>query len=252
MISKTKSVGIALAVMALGMAFASAAHAAQVHATSGANTTITGSVTAPEHLANEFHTVVGTTKCQTSEFEGTIPGAGGQAQQTTTKEIELTGRYTGCTAFGLATTIDMNGCKYRIKGTHGVTGATTAGTAYVDITGCTSPTGITITALGGCSITVPETAGNTNLSHIVLTNKGTPGQQTEHLTADITVSGITYETHGPCPNAPTPTILRHNGQYTGSATFKGFQDQGQEQKEHNGHKYQVHKHNNVQVGLFVT
>jgi hypothetical protein len=246
MTRKIKGLGLAfVAIAAMSMAVASAVQATELHATDPGPVSIFGEKTA-QHQQHVFTTDAGSVKCNVSKFEGTVPASGGQ--QTTAQELTLTGTYTNCTAFGLAATIDMNGCKYTITNKLGA--HTTAQTAYVDITGCTAGKVIEITPTGiPCVVTVPE---QHNLSHIVFDNNPEPATTPHDLTATITVTGITYEGHNGCFSLPN-TQLTHNGQYIGQATFKATKDPGKEPKiKLHGHEYEPLKQNGAQVGLLAT
>jgi hypothetical protein len=89
-----------------------------------------------------------------------------------------------------------------------------------------------------------------NLSHLVFTNTGVAPN--EHVGVNITVSGITYEPHGVCPNIPHPTTLTHNGQYTGESLFQARVDAGSEVFTHNKHQYNKLKQIGALVGLLAT
>jgi hypothetical protein len=243
MIHKSKVLGLAfVAVAAMSVAAVPAAQASELHATFAGNVSILGSNTA-QHSQHVFTTAAGSIKCTQSLFEGTAPYVGGP--QVTAQELTLTGRYTGCTGFGLAATLDMSGCKYTVTNKHSVTGHTTALTAYVDITGCTTGKTIEVTMAGPCLVTFPE---QHNLGHIVFSNN--PAASPHDVTANFTVTGITYEAHGTCP--VPPTVLMHDGQYAGQATFQAHQDKGVEQLTSNGHQYERLKPTGALVGLLAT
>jgi hypothetical protein len=243
MILNVKALGLAfVAVAAMSVAATGAAQAAQLHVTTAQKANITGTNT-NQHVFKLTSPENSEIKCNLAQFEGTVQGG---SPQITAEDVQLTATYTeDCTAFGLNATIDMNGCKYTITGEN--QGALTA---RVDITGCTTITGqqnhkaIEIT-VPGCTVTVPQQHG---LSHITFTNEGSGA--TEDVLAHVNVQGITYESHGAlCPGGNT--ITTHNGDYTGTATFKAFLDNGNGQATHNGHTYQTHLCG-AQVGLFAT
>ena len=179
----------------------------------GASVSVFGEKTA-QHAQHVLTTSHGVIKCNQSLFEGTVTASG-------VEEVTITATYTGCTCFGLACTIDMNGCKYNVSGA-----GQPAKTALVQVTGCTTGKQIEATVLG-CVVTMPEqTVGG----HIVFT------QNPEDVTANVTASGITYQSHG-CPFHEIPTTETSNGTYTGQATFQARQDQGSVHATHNGHTY---------------
>jgi hypothetical protein len=242
MTRKIQGLGLALvAIAAMSMAAASAVQASELHATTSAHSV---SIFGAQTEQHKFNTDLGTINCTQALLEGTATEQGQSATQLTSQELQITGTYTGCTAFGLAATIHMNGCKYTITNKLGA--HTTAETAYVDITGCTAGQRIEITT-PGCTVTVPE---QHNLSHLVFTDEGVAPN--EAVIVDITIAGITYETHGVCPNIPHPTTLTHNGQYTGKSTFQAKQDVGTELFTHTSHQYNKLKQTGNVVGLLAT
>ncbi len=245
MIRNIKALGLAIvAVGAMSMAVAASVQAAELHATTQGSAVLTGQQT-QQHV---FQTQAGTVTCGTANFEGTVAS---QGTQVTAQEATITPTYSGCEAFGLNATVQMNGCKYTITGKANTnTGATTALTSYVDVSGCTSGKQIVVNAAGGlCTATIPE---QHNLSHLVYKDEGTPGTSTEDVGVDVTVSGITYELHGLfCPGGGA-TGLRHDGTYHGKATFKAFVDSpGQQQVTEHGHQFNK-PNEGAQVGLRAT
>jgi hypothetical protein len=97
----------------------------------------------------------------------------------------------------------------------------------------------------GCTVTIPQQNG---LSHVTVTNQGVGA--TEDIEIHVTLQGITYEGHGALCSGGN-TVTTHNGNLTGTATFKAFKDLGSALATHNGHEY-----NKLicgeQVGLFAT
>jgi hypothetical protein len=236
MTSNIKRLSLAfVAVAAMSMAAASAVQASELHAAAGPNASIFGTQTT-QHV---FTTDSGTVKCNQALFEGTATGQ--TAGTTTAQEITITPQYTGCTAFGLAATVDMNGCEYTVTGA-----GQPALTAVVDIV-CNKTVGkvIEITASAGCVVTVgPQAVGG----HLVFKNVA---QVPAEVTAEITASAIKYEGHGPCPSlaATTPTT---GGTYTGGATFQAREDKFATQATHNAHTFQKLLQTGALVALTAT
>ncbi len=229
MTSKIKAVSLALfAIAAMSMIAASAAQAGlgELHVTNTANKAdITG-----DQLVQHVFKLGGSgleTRCTQAKFEGTIADAVVDGQ-TTASEGTITGTYTGCQSqgpFKASVTVKMNGCKYTI------TGGTTALTANVDIAGCTSGKKIELET-EGCRITIGEQGP---LSHMTFTNTGSG--ETQDVDVNITISGIQYQ----LDNAPfciLGTGQFSDATYNGTATFKGFVDQGTTTlKTHEEHQY---------------
>ncbi len=254
MIRKIKGfAAVLVAAMALGAMSVSVAQAGEIHFTTGAHTVFFGE----QHVQNlQFKLTASnnSTSCTQALFEGTHAGTAG-AQQSTTQDITLTGTYTGCTCFGVACQVKMNGCKYTLTGEN-----QPALTFKVDIRHCTQtdgkaatdPTGsgvtksIELVSLIG-TLTTPEQA--TIGGHITFANVGTG--QTQDLTGQITLQGIGYECHGSIP-ACAATTLTSDGDITGQITLIGRLFTGTELKTHNGHQYLSYKKSGEQKGLFVT
>lgn len=227
--------GLALAVLALtatGAFTASAAQAAEIHVTQKNPVNITAELGVGHQQTFVIGDNIGLptpTTCQQANIESTFSGQVGAAGQTTGNEFQGTATYTGCKSFGLNATVNVNGCKYTFTGAGQL-----ANTYRVDVTNCTAGKKIEIIVPGiGCTVTVPEQHNLAANSHIFATN--IPNGQIHHITADITVQGLTYETHN-CPGFAN-TVLTHDGIYHGSATIKAFNDLGTQLKTHNGHQY---------------
>jgi hypothetical protein len=231
-----KRLGLAFASFAaMSMAATSVVQASELHAATGPNASLFGTQT----TQNVFTSDSGTTKCTQVLFEGTAPS---QTLGTTTSQTGSgTSQYTGCTAFGLAATIDMNGCETTSTGA-----GQPALTVVSDIV-CNKTVGkvIEVTGAAGCTITVgPQTLGG----HTTYTNvAGSPA----HVIANITLSGIKYEGHGPCPSlaATTPTT---GGTYTGGGTIQAREDAGAAEATHNGHTFQKLRQTGTLVALTAT
>jgi hypothetical protein len=247
MIRNIKALGLAfVAVAAMSMAAASAVQASELHATHPGDVVITGSQI-EQHKFQITHPNGPNTNCTAANFEGTVPWSG-VGQQVTSNDVTVTATYSQCKSFGLNATVRMNGCKYTITGKANTnTGATTALTSYVDITCPTAGKQIEVIAGGGaCVITVP---GQHNLQHIVFSNTTEAGKP-HHTHANITITGITYQTHGEaCLHEQT--VTRSDAQYTGQATFRAFKKLGQHQVTEHLHQFEKQTHAE-QVGLLAT
>ena len=156
-----------------------------------------------------FTTTVGTVKCN----EATYTGSQGEPEASA---LEVAPTYSGCTAFGLSATLDMNGCKYRF----------TAGTfesgkpkGTLDII-CPEGKEIAVTAsfLGTlkCTIHIPP---QSNLGMITFTNvEGTAPE----VTVAVSIEEELKYTHtagtgsGACSSGSA-----ENGSYTSAALIAG-------------------------------
>ncbi len=261
MIHNIKALSLAIvAVAAMSVVAASAAQASELHATVPNKANVTGEQSVS--LKPQYTKSGSISQCTQAIFEGTITNKGQSQQQTTEQELTVTPTYSGCKTVGINSQVLMNGCKYTITGSHTPQGGqaqTTALTAWLDITGCTAGKSIE-TKLSGCTITVPE---QTTLSHLKFTNiaevQHQPSGQTtpHHVEVQFNIQGITYEYHGiacPKPLDGQPVLitkLTHDGDLTGNATFKAYEDSSTAQVTKHGHQYTEHKCGN-QVGLLAT
>jgi hypothetical protein len=235
MTCKIKRLSLAFVVIgAMSLAAASAALAAEFHAEGGPNVSVTGEQT--EAFKLQLTGSGATVNCTQVLFEGTIQG--GTSQQTTAQELTLTPTHTGCKAFGLSATVEMNGCKFTVTAA-----GQAANTTVFDIAGCTVGKSIQAKTLA-CTITVPEQTG---LSHAVgATNAGPP----KDIEVNNTLQGITYQLSG-AGCSGTTGVTTHDADLIGKATFRAFQDLGSEVATHNGHQYNKLKCG-AQLGLFAT
>jgi hypothetical protein len=231
MTRKLKAIGLAFAaVAAMSLIPAAATQGSELHAiTAGPSANITGEQTT-QHRFQATPPAGPATTCNSVHFEGTV--------SITSQHQTVTPIYTGCTAFGQTSTVNMNGCKFTFTGS-----GNPALTAKVDIVGCTAGKQIEgNTAI--CQKTIPEQA--TIGGHVVFSNGGSPSD----LVATFTLTGITYQLHGAvCGHTVTTTT--HDGTYQGSATFKAFVSTQPQQATHNGHQYSTTK-NGAQVALTAT
>jgi hypothetical protein len=200
MIRNFKLLGLAIsAMLLLGALGAASASAALFHSTLD-HTTFTGTG------SNEKFTVdAGVTECKKSAYAGTTT-------EKTVSTLSVTAEYKECTStFGVAVTVDMNGCEYTF---HTVTNGVTTNT--VDIH-CPEGKNIEVTA-PGCVVTVhPHTGYKT----VTFTNSS----PTTDVTANVHITNtITYEEHnkGFFPTCKQNTVTKSNGSFTGTATIEGF------------------------------
>jgi len=244
MIGKMKALGLALlAVMPVGAVAASSAQAAaEVHIATSNNTVVTG-----EQVASGVHTLqIGTNNitCSTANLEATVNGSG-IPQQTITSEITATATYDGCKFMQEPVQVNMNGCKYTLKG------QPTATTYQAQVTGCTASKVITI-SIATCKVTV----GNQGeLAHVIIRNttsssSGNPDQK--DVDAEVTVNGIVFSTDGfGCPGGSSTAEL------VGNTTVRAYEDTGQtqvtdEMDPANKHQYNRNEHNSTQFQLLAT
>lgn len=245
MIRNIKTLGLAFIAAMVAMSMTAAiAQGAEVHIETGQKAVLKG-----EQLEkHKFQITSGAggpnVQCGQALFEGAVVGG---TPQITAQTLKVTGQYTGCTFLGLNATITMNGCKFEITG-EGQGNLV----ANVDVTGCTSkdtkvdPVKKPIEVhVPGCTLTIPEQHNKADLG---FTNEVGPPKDVRVL---VTVSGITYETHGAaCAHQPE-TVLKHDARYDGQATFRAFVDNGTELATHNGHQFNKSK-TLGQVGLVAT
>jgi hypothetical protein len=205
MIRNLKTLGMAVvAVLAMSAMVASAASAANEFHSAGAPTTITGSQVG----TNAFHVPgAGTVECTTATFHSS-------QSTTTTNELTVHPTYSGCKAFGFATTdVVTTGCDYTFTTptatptdyhtpTH-VVCYTTPGPPHVQHT-----IKITPTVFGGSVCTV--TVGSQSPSGTVDLKNEAGGK----VLATSTVTGISH-------SAGCGAEAKADGTYTGSVLLQG-------------------------------
>jgi hypothetical protein len=206
MIHKLRFSGMGLIVaLAIGSTLAAAASADVLTSESASVTTLKGKQGGTDVI--KVHG--GELKCTTVTYEGTF--------STGASSVILTPTYSGCTFAGLPSTVDPNGCGYRLNVN---TGPTTAGS--VDII-CSGTNEITITAPStGTKKCIVHIRGQNDLTNATGTNIGGSGT-TRELTVDINITNVAYsqtagtaET-GNCATADSTT----GGTWEGDATFTG-------------------------------
>jgi len=188
---RLKGLGLALlAMFALTAVAASAASASNFESSNHA-TTVTGT----QSTQHVFTVDSGTVKCTTATFSGTFTG-------TSVASVTLKPHYTGCKAFGLNATIDVNNCDYLFTNTGGAT-------VTADVQCGTGAGYIAVTA-PGCEVRVGPQNG---LGTIGLTNIAGGD-----ISANINVTEIVYDEIGEsCVGGPGTK----KGTYTGTATLDG-------------------------------
>jgi hypothetical protein len=207
MIRKSKFLGAALVVALVMSSVAVTAVSGDVLTSESASvTTVTGAQGGGDGDKMTFH--AGELKCTTITYAGTF--------STGASSVLVTPTYGGCTTAGLASTIDMNGCVYRIN----ITGGTSTA-ASLDIV-CTGTNEITVTTPSvGTKKCIKHIPAQTDLTAVSGTNIGSG--TTREITVDLNITNLKYsqttgmaET-GNCTTADNTT----GGIYTGDATFTG-------------------------------
>ncbi len=158
------------------------------------------------HTAEDVFTVAaGSVKCKKATYTGTL----GKEEATS---VELTPTYSECTAFGgLATTIEMNGCNFRLAaGEFG--GGKASGT--MDIlcpAGKEIKAKVSVAGITKCTVDIPA---QTNLSGISYTNVSGSAHQ---VTVTIGIEGkVKYTDTAGTGLGSCATASGENGSYTGN------------------------------------
>jgi hypothetical protein len=147
------------------------------------------------------------------------------------QEITATTTKTGCTLFGMAAQVRMNGCKDTFTGA-----GQPANTFLLDIVGCTVATPYIQIQTAICQIRIPEQNG---ISHVVGSNLQTGIGQPHEVTLTTTASGITITQIGAgCPDGNNHHS--QNGSSQGNMILKAFQDLG-------GHLVTKHAHQYIEL-----
>jgi len=205
------------ALVALMAMSAIGAAAAQAESPTFVATTATGFTKASSN-DNIWGVQGGNVKCvenggvKGARFEGTMT-----AEKTT--ETTITAAYgnagKGCTAFGVAASVNMKSCEYVWKMVKGSNPAT----ATVDVVCTTAGDVITITASSlPCTVTIGPQTG---IGHIVFKNSNTA--EPTDVNAEYTTGNTKYTNTGVgCPKVGSFA----DGTYTGSATYESFNTSG--------------------------
>jgi hypothetical protein len=202
MIRNFKALGLALiAVFAMSAVVASAASAAEFKS-EAATTFIQGK----QSTENVFTVNSRTVKCTGAEFTGKQEG---------TSVVNLNGihpTYTGCTAFGLESTVTTTGCNYDFTAS-----SATAGAVKVN---CEAGKNIVVNAAGVCIV---EIGTQTPAGGVDYTNQGSGTSRSVLVTS--TAKEITATVTGPLLTCGTNGV-RTNGTYTGTVSTKGYKNAG--------------------------
>jgi hypothetical protein len=208
MVRQLKVIGFALlGILAINVVSASTASAATIQWHSAIATTTHWFSSNTTQIVWAF--TGGSIKCK----KGTSVSTTGSS---TTSELTTTTTESECTAFGVAGSVNMNGC------TETLTEPTLSGGNYQVTTHITCPAGkkivISVPA-GNCSIEIgAQTPGG------VLDLKNEGAGETRDLLVTSTLNGIAYTVVGPgfiCGALGASA----NGTYTGSSTLKGFKNE---------------------------
>lgn len=211
--SKFKAFGLALlAIGAMSAIAAQGAMAVTNHSFESEQvvTVLTGEST-------NVHRFVATNRpirCNTATFTGTT-------KEKVADEVTVHPKYSGdCTVegTGVSVTVDTDGCNYVFDSDTTPNGE--AEDAPVEIE-CEEGHEITVTA-PGCTIHVPPQ----KVHGVSFANEGSG--ETADLVVTATVTGITYTVTelGFCFLLGLGEGTHHDGTYTGTATVKGFEDEG--------------------------
>jgi hypothetical protein len=176
--------------------------------------------------------------CDTASFEGVSTG------QSNVSELTVTPTYgsnevapTGCTLFGQAAQVRVNGCKYTITGA-----GQAANTSLLDVVGCTAATPFIQIKSALCEIRIPEQNG---LSHLVGSNL-----VSSEVTLSTTVTGVTVHQIGAaCPDGNGHKGTK--GKITGNTIVKARIPISSTQVTKHGHQY-VENKCGAQVSLVST
>ena len=196
-----KTLGLlVLAVMALA-AFASTASA---HTEATFTSSKVGANLIEETKANHVFTITGSkVECTNVDFVG-------KTESIDTNSQLVHPVYTGCTAFGFAATIDINNCKFTLKGDG------TVALLKTDTAGAACSIVITVkNVFAECEATVGEQSIANAVSY---TNSGTsPSHITVHVNNAANIHATVKKSSGLCPL----TVGTHtNSHYTGESTVK--------------------------------
>ena len=159
------------------------------------------------------------TRCATSWVEATTEG------QTNLQDATATPTYgPGCTSFGVASSVRLNGCKYTLTGS-----GQSFQTALVDIVGCTSIAPYIEIQTAICQLRIPPQNG---LSHVVGLNTIFAGD----ITLEATISGIKVQQIGAaCPDGNGHQST--NASFAGNTFIEGWQDKGSTFVSRHSHSY---------------
>lgn len=194
-----RNLSIIAAVMALSGATASVVLAAPEYTTSS----YPGAVTSANTKGSEvFTTEAGKTECESHYVSHSISSP--------SSTLMITPKYTGCTAFGLSSTINTEGCGYVFHATERF--AASMHLHHVDVS---CPAGQSIKIIGGGGICRAEIKSQAGLTTVRTTNlaNGT-------ITAELLIEGIAYTvTHDGFGCLFNGTGNKTGGIYSGHLVF---------------------------------
>lgn len=217
--NRLKAVGVAfvasLALSAVAVTAASANGTMHYYAPD-APTVGTGFQSAP-HV---FKTTAGEISCANSTFAGTA----GIAVSTT---LTATASYSNCVAFGFASThIKMNKCHFLFTTpTERVSAGHYTGNSP-HVVGCESGKGVEVTptdpffGFSVCTVTIP--AQTPTSGDVTAKNEGAEATRDVFVTSNV--KGIHYTVDGGGGLCGATGTTHSNGEYIGSVTLKGFDD----------------------------
>jgi hypothetical protein len=209
-LSKFKALGLALVVVVATSAVA-ASSATAVNFKSESAKTFLAADTATENILSFWGVAF---KCKTV---GVKNGASFSPAEVASIETEPV--YGGCAVFGQVTTVDTNGCKYKL-----VASSTTTGTTSIV---CPEGKEIAIT-LGdpGVICTIKIKAQTPKSPTVDYTSGETGEPKVKDLTVTSTVSGIAYTSSGGFCGTSGPVGGYTGASFTGSFKLTGFSTEG--------------------------
>jgi hypothetical protein len=223
MIRKLKILGLVLtAILAMSAVVASASQA-----TAGSFTWANGTVKLDmtqdtASPSQRFVIDAGATECNEVHGSAVVTGTSSTDVHATSITYQNSGSADTCPSSIGTATFNMNGCGYTFTaGTTLNAMETTAGELHIV---CPAGQQITKTKAGLCTVEIPgQTIKGGHTVYRTITNVG--GAGIHAVTAEFTVSGITYDQTGIfCPNGGTKHAS--NGTYTGKVTITGTNASG--------------------------
>jgi hypothetical protein len=188
----------AFAILAIS-AVASASAFAEYHIASASGGTVNGKNT----TATELFTKVGTEKCSTAAFTGSLATE-------TASTLTVHPEFSTCALAGLKTTVTTTGCNFEFQRPN--TGPPLTATVKIVCSG-SSVIEIKDVAALGCVIKIGSQGP---LAHVTFTNN--PGGT---VTVHFAVTGIAYTYTAQCPNSGGVGGSAIDGKLTGTALISG-------------------------------
>jgi|GEM_PF-3490808 len=156
-----------------------------------------------------FTTTAGSVKCKSITYSG-------KASESRVVTVELEPSYSSCTSSSATVTVDVNGCKYRLKA------KTESGPPYEGTMDIVCPTGkeITVTAsLFGTNICTVHIPAQTGLGSITYANSGSGS--TQDITASLNITKMKYSHTAGSGFGACTTGSAENATYEGTALIEG-------------------------------